>query len=398
MLARLNKNHSRTLALSLLLGFAPLAHADLSQEERFKAVELRLNQLEEENRALQTQAQNLAQRGAWAAKTTFGSYGELHLNKPINQKPNGSANKNDMDFHRFVLFMSHEYNDDLRFFSELEIEHGVTKDTSTGSSTGLVVLEQAYLDFKLNDMLSAKAGLMLMPIGIISETHEPATFYGVERNPIETKIIPTTWQESGMMLSAKLGSGLSLDGAITTGFLATSAKDYAVRDARQGSAIATAKDAAYTVRIKWSAIPGVELAGSAQLQTDISQGADTTTGAATLYETHAIVNQGAFGLRALYAQWNLSGSGPQSKGADKQNGWYVEPSWKFTEKWGIFARHNEWDNKAGDSNNSRYQQVDVGVNYWPHPDVVIKLDHQNQTSPAGQDEYDGFNVGLGYQF
>jgi len=38
------------------------------------------------------------------------------------------------------------------------------------------------------------------------------------------------------------------------------------------------------------------------------------------------------------------------------------------------------------------------VNYWPHPDVVFKLDFQNQKSPAGKDEFDGFNVGVGYQF
>ena len=64
----------------------------------------------------------------------------------------------------------------------------------------------------------------------------------------------------------------------------------------------------------------------------------------------------------------------------------------------MFARHSNWDNQAGDAKDSKYSQADVGVNYRPHPDVVVKLDVQNQKSPTGKDEYDGFNVGVGYQF
>jgi hypothetical protein len=159
-----------------------------------------------------------------------------------------------------------------------------------------------------------------------------------------------------------------------------------------------AKNPAYTARLKWTAIPGLELAGSIQRQTDITQSTDTSAGAATLLEAHVVLNKGAFGLRTLYAGWSLGGNGPKAVGANKQNGWYVEPSWKFTEKWGVFARRSNWDNQAGDALDSRYSQTDFGVNFWPHPDVVVKLDHQNQQSPSGLDEFDGFNFGLGYQF
>jgi hypothetical protein len=404
-----------TLALSLLSCFATPAWAETSTEERLKAMELRLNTLESENRALKdqvkqteqkiettgTQMEKIASQGgsanaAWAEKTTLGGYGELHLNKLKNRKP-GGANKDELDFHRFVLFMGHQFNEQTRFFSELEVEHTMDKDTATGSS-GVVAVEQAYLDFTLSDALSAKAGLMVMPVGIISETHEPPTFYGVERNPVETNIIPTTWREGGIALTARLANSISLDGAITSGLATTAAKSYAVRDGRLSGASAKAKDPAYTVRLKWSGTPGVELAGAAHRQSDITQSADATAGAATLYEAHAVISKGAFGLRALYAGWNLNGDGPMALGADKQNGWYVEPAWKFSEQWGVFARRSSWDNKAGDAADSRYSHTDIGVNYWPHPDVVVKLDHQNQQSPTGQDEFDGFNLGLGYQF
>ena len=406
-------NHMPLTALTLaLMGILSTpAGAETNTDERLKALEQRLNTLESENRALKDQVKQTEQKveatgsqmerianqsGSTNAVTSFGGYGELHLNKLKNRKPGGS-NKDELDFHRFVLFMGHQFDERTRFFSELEVEHGLAKDTTTGSS-GVVAVEQAYLDFSLSDAMSVKAGLMVMPVGIISETHEPPTFYGVERNPVETNIIPTTWREGGVAVTARLANGISVDGMISSGLATTAAKNYAVRDGRQNGASAKAKDAAYTARLKWSGIPGVELAGTAQRQTDITQSADATAGAATLYEAHAVVNKGAFGLRALYAAWSLDGSGPRAVGADKQNGWYVEPSWKFTERWGVFARRSTWDNRAGDAADSRYRQTDFGVNFWPHPDVAVKLDHQNQQSPNGQDEYDGFNLGLGYQF
>ena len=415
MLRRENRMTCTALALSLLTCFAAPAWAETGTEERLKALELRLNTLENENRALKQQIEQAEQKldatgsqmekiagqgsssgAAWAENTTFGGYGELHLNKLKNRKPGGTS-KDELDFHRFVLFMGHEFSDRIRFFSELEVEHAVARDTAAGSS-GVVGLEQAYIDFTLSDALSAKAGLMVMPIGIISETHEPPTFYGVERNPVETNVIPTTWREGGLALTARMNDGLSFDAAVTSGLATTAAKNYAVRDGRLSGASARAKDAAYTARLKWSGMPGVELAATVQRQSDITQSLDATAGAATLYEAHTVMNKGAFGLRALYAAWSLDGSGPRAVGADKQNGWYVEPAWKLSEQWGVFARRSSWDNRAGDAADSRYKQTDFGVNYWLHPDVVVKLDHQNQQSPNGQDEYDGFNLGLGYQF
>ena len=375
------KSITRTaLAVSITACFAGPALAAGSLEDRVKELEMRLSSSSHSSGA------------AWAEKTTFGGYGELHLNQLNNKKPSG-IDKDEIDFHRFVLFMGHEFNDRLRLHSELEVEHSLVEGDS-----GAVELEQAYLDFTLNDTLSAKAGMFLVPVGITNETHEPPTFYGVERNPVENKIIPTTWSEGGVGLTARLSDGFTLDGTITSG-LATSATDsYKVRDGRRNVAQAPAKDPAYTARLKWAAIPGVELGGSVQHQADITQSADATAGSARFYEVHTVINKGQFGLKALYARWNLDGSGPKAVGADKQNGWYIEPAWKFSEQWGVFARQSNWDNQAGDTTDSKYSQTDVGVNYWPHPDVVVKLDFQNQKSPVNKDEFDGFNVGVGYQF
>jgi len=411
MLGRPNHLPIAALTMAFMGILNTPAVAETNSDDRFKALEQRLNTLESENHALKDQIRQTEQKvdatgtqmeritshsGASNSTTTIGSYGELHLNKLKNRKT-GGTNKDELDLHRFVLFIGHQFDETTRFFSELEVEHGVAKDTAAGSS-GVVAVEQMYVDFSVSDAMSVKAGLMLMPVGIISETHEPPTFYGVERNPVETSIIPTTWREGGVAVTARLANNISIDGVISSGLATTAAKNFAVRDGRLSGASAKAKDPAYTARLKWTGLPGIELATTVQRQADITQSAEATAGAATLYEAHAVLNHGRFGLRALYAGWSLDGSGPKAVGADKQNGWYVEPSWKFTEQWGVFVRRSTWDNRAGDVADSRYKQTDFGVNFWPHADVVVKLDYQNQQVPAGTDEYDGFNLGLGYQF
>jgi hypothetical protein len=65
---------------------------------------------------------------------------------------------------------------------------------------------------------------------------------------------------------------------------------------------------------------------------------------------------------------------------------------------GVFARYNEWDNRAGDSADSEYQQTNIGINYWPIPDVVLKADYQFQQGPTDSGTVEGINLGIGYQF
>ena len=421
---RLPRFTRNTLALAAIGLFAmPGWAADASTEDRLKALEARLDAMEKENRSLKQQLQQTDQKveltgdqvekiasqggsgnsalASWAEKTKLGGYGEMHYNS-LNGK-GGAASKDEIDLHRFVLFFGHEFNSRTRFFSELEVEHALVKDKDTGNvgpgkaGPGEIELEQAYVEFDLNANHRAKAGLFLLPVGIINETHEPPTFYGVERNPIEKDIIPATWWAGGAALSGRLGGGFGYDVAIHEGLATTKADKYKPRNGRQKTSEASAKKLAATARLKWTAIPGVELGGTVQHQSDITQGGDPTAGSANLYELHGIINQGPFGLKALYAQWDLDGSGPKAFGADKQKGWYVEPSFKLSEAWGVFARYNLWDNTAGDSIGSKKKQIDVGVNYWPHPDVVLKADYQRQDNDGGKNQ-NGFNLGMGYQF
>lgn len=330
---------------------------------------------------------DLGKQGGASGATTLGGYGEMHYNNLDSGKQ--------IDFHRFVLFVGHRFSDSVRLFSELELEHSNTENG------GAVELEQAYIEMDLNRQHRLKTGLFLIPVGILNETHEPPTFYGVERNPVENKIIPTTWWEGGLGLSGELGAGLKYDLAMTSGLqiATTGGTDpaYVIRDGRQNVSEAPAENWAYTARLRWTAVPGVELGVAANYQSDITQGlgAVGSNTPALLTEAHVVANKGNFGLRALYAQWDLDSADAAGTGRDRQYGWYVEPSYKITPKIGVFARYAAWDNTAGDNADSRETQTNAGLSYWPVEQVVFKFDVQRQGGTASDD---GYNLAVGYMF
>jgi len=321
-----------------------------------------------------------------SGNTTIGGYGELHYNNLSSDL--NDTEKKEIDFHRFVLFIGHEFNDNIRFFSEVELEHSIAGDGKNGE----IELEQAYIEFDTGDNANIKAGLFLIPVGQINEIHEPPAFYGVERNPVEKNIIPATWWEAGTMYSAYSESGISYDLAIHSG-LSNNSGD--VRKARQKVSNAPADSLAYTARIKYTGIAGLELASTIQYQSDFSQGTGVAGDAedGTLLEAHAAYTTGGLKVSALYASWDINFDGGTTSGKDSQNGSVVEASYKVSSKWGVFARQNNWTNDDGATDKA---QTDVGINYWPHEDVVFKADYQMQNDDAGDN--DGFNLGVGYQF
>src|SRR6266404_5821106 len=123
-------------------------------------------------------------------RTTVGGYGEVHYTNPTGPKPPPVVN-----LARFVVYLAHSFDDRLAFRSELEVEDAKIEG---GRAGGEVALEQAYLDYRLADWITLRTGLVLPPVGIINETHEPPTFNGVERPGFDHDVIPTTWREIGI--------------------------------------------------------------------------------------------------------------------------------------------------------------------------------------------------------
>lgn len=374
---------SAVAATALTLGPVMQAVQAATAEELEQRVETLEQQL---NAAVTAMESGGGQTGK--SRTHIGGYGELHYNNIKTTGPAGSRSR-DIDFHRFVLFFGHDFTDRIRFFSELELEHSLAGEGQPGE----VELEQAYVEFDLTEQHRAKAGLFLIPVGILNETHEPPTFFGVERNPIETRIIPTTWWEGGVGLSGELAPGWGYDVAYHSG-LSTPAGN--IRSGRQKVASATANDGALTGRIKYTGIAGTEIAASLQSQSDISQGAAIDEESAILTEIHAIHTSGPFAVRALYARWDIDGAAREAAGNDEQEGFYIEPSWMVNTQWGVFARFNQWDLQPNSGTDTEEEQINIGLNYWPHENVVLKFDIEDYSQ--GTTDREGFNLGVGYQF
>ncbi len=325
----------------------------------------------------------------WFNKTSIGGYGEMHMNF------NDDAD-DQIDFHRWVLFINHEFTDNIRLVSELELEHSLSGDGKNGE----VELEQAYIEMGLGNGFTVKGGLFLTPIGILNEVHEPATFFGTERNLIEREIIPTTWWEGGLALTKTFEeTGWQFDLAVHSGLNVPTVGGSAFRprSGRQKVSQANANEWASTVRVRYTGIPGLEIASSVQYQSDITpDAAFSEKNDALLTEAHIDFRRGGFGLRALGAVWSVDGETPEALGLDEQWGYYIEPSYTFTfangNKLGFFTRYSQMDGARGE-----ITQWDAGVNYWPIDNVVFKADYSN-VEVEGGDTSDSINLGIGYHF
>ena len=419
-----------------------------SMQEKLEAID---QDVEENKQAVEVTAEAVESYGSGSSfwdKTSMGGYGELHYN---NLSAEDSSNdKEQIDFHRFVLFFGHEFTDRLRFFSEVELEHSLAGESQPGE----VELEQAFIEYDFDQRNTARAGVFLLPIGILNETHEPPTFYGVERNTVENVIIPTTWWAGGVGFTHRTDNGFTIDLALHEGLKVparshvtrtvknndgeelftietnndrstiepieetVSSPELRFRSGRQKTAEADADDLAVTGRIKYTGIPGLELAASLQYQSDITQGdvgavGRNTVDSALLYETHIVYGRGAFGLRALYAGWDIDVDSQiddpgnpgnripnpiKTEDYDQQQGWYIEPSFKVTPNFGIFARYEDVE---GGRSRDEFDQWTVGFNYWLNESAVLKADFQDREHDNAGDsgrDFDGFNLGVGYEF
>jgi len=144
-----------------------------------------------------------------AAGVRLWGYGEMYYIDPTRY-----GNQARADLARAVFGLGYSFDERTEFNSEYEVEHAV----ASGSDPGEFEVEQFYVDRAFSEAVSARGGLFLMPFGFLNEHHEPARFYGVQRNFVETLIIPSTWREGGFNLHGDSRAGFGWNVGLTTGF------------------------------------------------------------------------------------------------------------------------------------------------------------------------------------
>ena len=361
---------------------------------------------------------------AGGQSTTIGGYGEVSYNGYLRDR-----SRNQADLKRFVLFFGHRFNDKISFNSEVEVEHAIA---SSGDS-GEIEIEQAYINYAVNPAVNVKTGLFLMPFGFINRTHEPPNFFGVERNEIETRIIPTTYREGGVGVWGTTDFGLTYDFGVTTTFSFAKFDDAGspLRATHQELALAHAANLQVYGSLEYRPLPGV-LVGGAYLTGNTGQSnADFKAdpgqpdfsgikGRVTLWDVHARVERGGFDVKALYAQGSYSNAAVIdgvieayniANGTDRPivpsrfYGWLVQGAYTFhlgeTLTLSPFARYEKFDTQArlptgftSDPEN-RDRVFTAGLSLKPIDDVVVKFDYQRFIENRANDR---INLGLGYQF
>ncbi len=345
---------------------------------------------------------------------SIGGYGEANYQNIVSDK--GDA-KDNADFERLVLYVGYKFTDNILFNSEIEFEHGTTGEGA--EEKGEVSVEFAALDFFIDPMVNARAGMVLMPMGFINQIHEPPFYFGNNRPIVERKIIPTTWREIGVGLFGAITPELTYTAYVINGLDAEGFDSNGIRDGRQGGSQALAEDLGYVARMDYTpnALPGVSVGGSAYLGDSgqnleySGQKADVFT---QLYEAHVQWKYRGLEFRTL-GSWGfiddagiLSAAKGETVGSQNY-GWYTEvgydvlpllfkdtpqylaPFFRF-EKYNTIAQAPE--GFAGDP--TKNQQVfQVGLQYKPIPNVVIKADYRNFSAAEGPVP-DDFNLGLGF--
>ncbi len=355
-------------------------------------------------------------------RTSVGGYAEINYN---NYKDD--SRPDEFDVQRIILFLGHRFNDRTRMYSEIEFEHGFVEGGNKDS--GEVAIEQAYVQHRLTEDGSANllAGLVLLPIGFLNEYHEPPVFYGVERNEVETRIIPTTWREIGFALRGNVANGLEYNAGISTtpdASLYTNASA-GFREMRANASRVTANEFGYYAGLNYRGVPGLVVGGSVWTGNTAQDGQGKGSNAAALkgvdanlttWDLHARYAVAGWDLRALYAQGTLgdteainasAGLAPGSNDAAPESfyGWYFEAAYRFSLKRDMklapFVRYSEYNTQESvapgftiDPLNDE-QVVTAGANFYVHPQVVFKVDYQDYQTDNTKDRFD---VGIGWMF
>ena len=340
----------------------------------------------------------------------ISGYMDFHLNRPEHEDPQ-------LDFHRFVLLFNHSFSDRLRFIGELEIEHALVEGLE---ESGELELEQAYLDFRVHPAFNIRAGMLLAPVGIINERHEPPSFHGVERPFVDTVIIPSTWFDAGAGVHGTFGGGWQYRAYLMAPLDATRiTADEGLAEARQKGFQSNVRNIAQTARLEYGGVRGLVL-GTSFWQGKSGFNFRRENARVGLVEFDGRYHTGPIAIRGEFAQVFVDGAaelndllqrstGVNPNIARQMRGFYVEPSVRplpgLRYDLAAFVRYENFDTQfrmpPGVLPLKQFDRAAwvVGASYFPDPDVVLKIDYsiiRNRSALFGS--ADSLNIGLGWWF
>jgi hypothetical protein len=358
---------------------------------------------------------------------SIGGYGEANYVNFVGDEGDDDLDRSNAL--RTVLYVGYKFSDSIVFNSEIEFENATTESVNNGEEGGFVSVEFAALDFMWRPEINARAGLLLVPMGFINEVHEPPFFYGVQRPEVEHDILPATWRENGVGLFGQIGESLEYRAYLMSGFNAQNFSVEGIRDGRQSGSLSLSEDFAFVTRVDWTPepVPGFLLGGAVYVG-DSGQnvelvGGDVPDARLWVFEGHAQYENGPFHARGLFAFSSLSdarelnnvlSADPEFEGpvADEMLGGYTEVAYDVypllfggeDRQLEPFIRveyvDTQYDVPSGfDANRDQAFWVYTGgMNFYPHPNVVLKVEYRNLNTRGSGEKADELGLGMGFAF
>lgn len=371
-----------------------------------------------------TKFQNSADRlMSLDSKLVIGGYGEVHYNQPLSAS---IRNNGQIDVHRMVMLLGYNFTSKTQFISEFEFEH-----------VSEIYVEQAFLQHKLNNFINFRAGLMLVPMGIINEYHEPTVFNGVERPLVDNKISPTTWREIGFGFTGNiLPLSLKYQAYLMNGFngyKGTSAilgGKNGFRDGRQKGAESYISSPTFSAKVEYFGIGGLNVGLSGYFgntQSTLYNGIDKSNNTALAKADSSVVHLSMLGADARYSTGGLQlrgqfyysniGNTLQYNQFGKKDlgssmiGYYMEVGYnvlRFCKRTSAelipFVRyensntHLTTEGTLAKNNAYNVNVITTGLTYKINKGVVLKTDVQFQKSAAVTTYTTTLNAGVGVTF
>ena len=381
--------------------------------ERLRSGEEQVDITEDEARALGL-APSAAETYSRESGVSIAGYGEMLYENFADENQAGvpTGKTSQFDFLRAILYAGYRFNDKFLFNSEIEIEHA-----------GEVFVEFAYVDYLANDNVGIRGGLLLLPMGLVNEFHEPTVFLGAERPVTEQRIIPSTWRENGGGVYGSVDR-VAFRAYVVNGLDGSKFSSSGIRGGRQKGSKAKASSMAFTGRVDVMPTPGVFVGaslytgGSGQGEIEIDgREFDVRT---TIVDVHGQAQIRGIDLRGLYARVSIGDAAElnQSQGnvgseavAELMQGGYVQVGYNVLSQVASagevavtpYVRFENVDTQArmplgfersGSTNNTF---TTLGIELKPISNVVVKVDHAWARNDA-KTGVNQFNVSLGYAF
>ena len=408
----------KALASALILSSAVLA-----EEGELKRLREEVEVIKEEIRRLRleiaapeiTEYRSYTGLGPAASKALFnpkgvsiGGYGEIWFtNIPQTQE------KFEADLFRYITYLGYAFTEKLKFNSEIEIEHAKVEPDEGGE----VAIEFAFLDYRVNRYLGLRGGMVLIPLGITNEYHEPPTYFSVRQPYLEKKLFPFTWRENGVGVYGETDH-FEFRAYIINGMKVKDSydPDEPLDSITQDGSEAIGRDPAFTGRFDLR-LPKNLKVGLATFISPVVDGNGRRLGTVSIFSPHLWWQYAGFDVRFVGAYADISGADritqalpPGNVFPKNMRGFYFQVAYNVLRFFDtdhelfVFGKIEDVDRYAEvpagytipDGGNLNV--INFGISYRPHPLVALKVDYAREDYSGAEQDRDVYSAAITWMF